>query len=82
MIRFDDILDKVSASYSEKDINLLKKAYVFAARAHKGQTRRSGEPYLSHPLEVTNMLADMKLDNTTLVSGKISGRKWPTSSRG
>jgi guanosine-3',5'-bis(diphosphate) 3'-pyrophosphohydrolase len=71
MIRFDDILDKVSASYSEKDINLLKKAYVFAARAHKGQTRRSGEPYLSHPLEVTNMLADMKLDNTTLVSGLL-----------
>jgi guanosine-3',5'-bis(diphosphate) 3'-pyrophosphohydrolase len=71
MIRFDDILDKVSASYSEKDINLLKKAYVFAARAHKGQTRRSGEPYLSHPLEVTSMLADMKLDNTTLVSGLL-----------
>ncbi len=71
MIRFDDILDKVSASYSEKDINLLKKAYVFAGRAHKGQTRRSGEPYLSHPLEVTNILADMKLDNTTLVAGLL-----------
>jgi guanosine-3',5'-bis(diphosphate) 3'-pyrophosphohydrolase len=71
MIRFDDILDKVSSSYSEKDINLLKKAYVFAGRAHKGQTRRSGEPYLSHPLEVTSMLADLKLDNTTLVSGLL-----------
>ena len=69
MIRFDDILEKVSSSYSEKDITLLKKAYVFAARAHKGQIRRSGEPYLSHPLEVTNMLADMNLDKTTLVAG-------------
>ena len=69
MIRFDDILEKVSSSYTEKEIMLLKKAYVFAARAHKGQIRRSGEPYLSHPLEVANMLADMKMDATTLVAG-------------
>ncbi len=71
MIRLDDILDKVSSSYSEESITLLKKAYVFSAQAHKGQIRRSGEPYLSHPLEVTNMLADMKLDATTLVAGLL-----------
>ena len=71
MIRFDDILEKVASSYSEKDITLLKKAYVFAAQAHKGQTRRSGEPYLSHSLEVANMLADMKLDKTTLAAGLL-----------
>lgn len=69
MIRFDDILEKASSSYTEQEITLLKKAYVFAARAHKGQVRRSGEPYLSHPLEVANMLADMKMDATTLVAG-------------
>jgi guanosine-3',5'-bis(diphosphate) 3'-pyrophosphohydrolase len=68
MIRFDDILEKVSSSYTEDEITLLKKAYVFAARAHKGQIRRSGEPYLSHPLEVANMLADMRMDATTLVA--------------
>jgi GTP diphosphokinase / guanosine-3',5'-bis(diphosphate) 3'-diphosphatase len=71
MIRFDDILDKVAGSYNEKEINQLKRAYVFAARAHKGQTRRSGEPYLSHPLEVANMLADMRLDSTTLLAGLL-----------
>lgn len=71
MIRFDDILEKVTSSFGEKDINLLKKAYVFAARAHKGQTRRSGEPYLSHPLEVANLLADMKLDTRTLVAALL-----------
>ncbi len=71
MIRFDDILDKVAGSYSEKETTQLKRAYVFAARAHKGQTRRSGEPYLSHPLEVANMLADMKLDSTTLLAGLL-----------
>jgi GTP pyrophosphokinase len=68
MIRFNDILEKVSSSFSDQEITLLKKAYVFAARAHKGQVRRSGEPYLSHPLEVANMLADMKMDATTLVA--------------
>ena len=71
MIRFDDILEKVSFLYSEKDITILKKAYVFAARAHKGQVRRSGEPYLSHPLEVAQMLSEMKLDCVTLAAGLL-----------
>jgi guanosine-3',5'-bis(diphosphate) 3'-pyrophosphohydrolase len=71
MIRFDDILERVSSLYSEKDITILKKAYVFAARAHKGQVRRSGEPYLSHPLEVAKMLSDMKLDCVTLAAALL-----------
>jgi len=71
MIRFNEILDKISPLYSEKEIQILQKAYVFAAQAHKGQIRRSGEPYLSHPLEVANMLADMKLDVTTLTAGLL-----------
>jgi guanosine-3',5'-bis(diphosphate) 3'-pyrophosphohydrolase len=71
MIRFDDILEKTSSLYSEKDITLLKKAYVFTARAHKGQIRRSGEPYLSHPLEVARMLSEMKLDCVTLAAGLL-----------
>jgi len=71
MIRFDDILEKISSGYGEKDVVLLQKAYVFSARAHKGQVRRSGEPYLSHPLEVTSLLADLNLDITTLVAGLL-----------
>jgi len=71
MIRFNEIIDKVSPLYSEREIKILQKAYVFAAQAHKGQIRRSGEPYLSHPLEVANMLADMKLDATTLTAGLL-----------
>ncbi len=70
MIRFDDILDKIS-DFSEKETTLLRKAYVFAAQAHKGQVRRSGEPYLSHPLEVANMLAEMKMDVTTIAAGLL-----------
>ncbi|MCX6571847.1 MAG: bifunctional (p)ppGpp synthetase/guanosine-3',5'-bis(diphosphate) 3'-pyrophosphohydrolase [Candidatus Aminicenantes bacterium] len=71
MIRFDDILEKASSYISEKELLVLQKAYVFAGKAHKGQVRRSGEPYLSHPLEVADYLADMKLDKTTLVAALL-----------
>jgi len=71
MVRFDDILEKVSSYISEKEVAALRKAYVFAGQAHKGQVRRSGEPYLSHPLEVTGYLADMRLDKTTLVAALL-----------
>ena len=71
MIRFDDIVEKIQGDYTEKDIRTLQKAYIFAARAHQGQIRRSGEPYLSHPLEVTNLLADMHLDLTTLIAALL-----------
>jgi guanosine-3',5'-bis(diphosphate) 3'-pyrophosphohydrolase len=71
VIRIDDILDKVAPRLGEKDIAFLRKAYIYAARAHKGQLRRSGEPYLSHPLEVANILADMGLDRTALAAGLL-----------
>jgi guanosine-3',5'-bis(diphosphate) 3'-pyrophosphohydrolase len=71
MIRFDDILEKASSYIGEKEALVLQKAYVFAGKAHKGQVRRSGEPYLSHPLEVADYLADMKLDKTTLVAALL-----------
>ncbi len=71
MVRFDDILETASAYISEKELLVLQKAYVFAARAHKGQVRLSGEPYLSHPLEVAAYLAAMRLDRTTLVAGLL-----------
>jgi len=71
MIRFDDILEKASSYIGEKDALALQKAYVFAGRAHKGQVRRSGEAYLSHPLEVADYLAGMRLDRTTLTAALL-----------
>ena len=62
MIRFEDLVEKVGAYTSPADVELLRRAYVFSAFEHKGQIRHSGEPYLVHPLEVANILADMKLD--------------------
>lgn len=69
MQRLNDILDKVSAYDPDADLDMIKKAYVFSARAHQGQTRRSGEPYLIHPVGVASILADMKLDVPSVVAG-------------
>ena len=71
MIRFEDVVDKVRAVSSDADIELLRRAYVFSAMEHKGQVRRSGEPYLTHPLSVAEVLAEQRLDVVTIVSGLL-----------
>src|SRR5512147_1442335 len=71
MIRFEDLEEKVQAHYPNADLDLLRKAYVFSAREHRGQVRLSGEPYLSHPLEVANILCDMKLDVACVCVGLL-----------
>ena len=70
MIRIQDILDKVE-KYQPEDVDLVRKAYVYAAAAHAGQTRLSGEPYLSHPLAVADTLAEMRLDGATVAAGLL-----------
>ena len=71
MIRFEDIVEKVSAYNPGSDETLLRKAYVFSAKEHHGQVRRSGEPYLIHPLNVAALLADMRADDVSLVVGLL-----------
>jgi guanosine-3',5'-bis(diphosphate) 3'-pyrophosphohydrolase len=71
MIRFEDLVDKVRETNPEADIELLRRAYVFSAFEHKGQVRHSGEPYLVHPLEVADLLADMKLDVVAIAAGLL-----------
>jgi len=70
-VRINDILDKVSEFLSSTDQALIQKAYVFSAAKHSGQVRLSGEPYLSHPLEVADYLAQMRLDASTIASGLL-----------
>src|SRR5580698_7147914 len=65
-LRFVELIDKVRRNRPGDDFDLLRRAYDFAAEQHKSQTRLSGEPYLSHPVEVAHLLADMKLDVTSL----------------
>jgi GTP diphosphokinase / guanosine-3',5'-bis(diphosphate) 3'-diphosphatase len=71
MIRLNDILDKVTAYNPSADLDLIRKAYVFSAKVHQGQNRLSGEPYLVHPMEVAAILADLKLDVSTVVTGLL-----------
>src|ERR671918_1143111 len=71
MIRFEDLVEKVRANNPEADIELLRRAYVFSAFEHKGQLRHSGEPYLVHPLEVADLLADMRLDVVAIAAGLL-----------
>jgi GTP pyrophosphokinase len=71
MIRLNDILEKVNAYHPDADLDLVKKAYVYSAKVHQGQVRKSGEPYLVHPLEVAGLLADLKLDEASIVAGLL-----------
>jgi guanosine-3',5'-bis(diphosphate) 3'-pyrophosphohydrolase len=71
MIRLNDILQRVSAYHPDPDLDIIKKAYVYSAKVHQGQLRSSGEPYLVHPLEVAGLLAQLKLDEASIVTGLL-----------
>ena len=71
MLRITDILDKTQDYLSPKELEMIEKAYIFSAAVHQGQVRLSGEPYLTHPMEVAGILADMKLDAATIISGLL-----------
>lgn len=71
MIRIEDIVEKVQRNHSQADTDLLRRAYLFSAREHKGQKRASGESYLVHPLEVANILAEMRLDEVAVATGLL-----------
>lgn len=73
MIRLNDIVDRVNTYIDSKqeNIDLIQKAYVYSAKVHAGQKRVSGEPYLSHPLEVSAILTDLQLDVPSIVTGLL-----------
>lgn len=71
MIRYEDLEEKVQENHPGADLDLLRRAYIFSAKEHKGQVRQSGEPYLTHPLEVANLLAEMRLDVACVCVGLL-----------
>ncbi|MGQ0542961.1 MAG: RelA/SpoT family protein [Blastocatellia bacterium] len=71
MIRIEDVIEKVERNRPQPDIELIRRAYMFSALHHKGQKRASGEPYLVHPLEVADILADMRLDEVSVSTGLL-----------
>ncbi|HID98016.1 MAG TPA: bifunctional (p)ppGpp synthetase/guanosine-3',5'-bis(diphosphate) 3'-pyrophosphohydrolase [Thermodesulfobacteriaceae bacterium] len=71
MIRINDILEKINSYLPDADTSLVEKAYIYSAKVHAGQTRLSGEPYLSHPLAAAYILAKLKLDMPSIAAGLL-----------
>jgi len=69
--RFESLLQRVQANRPTEDVTLIRKAWEFCVSHHAGQMRASGEPYIIHPLEVAEVLAEMKLDATAIAAGLL-----------
>lgn len=65
----DQVLQKVSEYMNEEHLTEVKKAYQFAQIAHRDQRRQSGEPYITHPVQVAGILADLHMDPATISAG-------------
>lgn len=64
----DQVLEKARSYLDEKDVAFLRKAYEFAAKAHEGQFRKSGDPYILHPVQVAEIIIDLELDPNTIAA--------------
>ena len=71
MMRQYDLVERVRSYNPQADEDLLNRAYVYAMRAHGEQTRASGDPYFTHPLEVAAILTGLKLDDATIVAALL-----------
>ena len=69
--RFEALLRQVQFNRPSEDVSLIRKAWEFCVRHHDGQMRASGEPYIVHPLEVAEVLAEMKMDATAIAAGLL-----------
>jgi guanosine-3',5'-bis(diphosphate) 3'-pyrophosphohydrolase len=67
----EPILRALRNAHPKAEVGLVKRAYEFAERAHEGQTRRSGDPYITHPLAVAGILADLGMDAPTLAAALL-----------
>ncbi|PWU21929.1 MAG: GTP pyrophosphokinase, partial [Bdellovibrio sp.] len=67
----EDLKRTILAYFPQADLSLVEKAYHFSEKAHAGQIRRSGEPYIAHPLGVAGILADLRLDLDTIATGLL-----------
>ena len=70
-LKINDLVEKIHSYYPAADVELIRRAYDFSANVHQGQKRLSGEPYLTHPLAVANIIADLKLDVPSVVGGLL-----------
>ncbi len=71
MRRFEDIIESVQGYHPAPDLGLIQRAYMYSAKVHAGQLRKSGEPYLIHPLEVAYILTQLRLDEASIATGLL-----------
>ena len=69
--RYEELKGKIKKYNAVCDFELLDKAYAMAKKAHEGQLRESGEPYITHPVEVAHILADLEMDCTAIIAGLL-----------
>jgi GTP pyrophosphokinase len=70
-VLYEGLIQRVRKYHPSDDISLIEKAYIKAAEAHKEQLRKSGEPYIIHPLCVAIILADLEMDKETIAAGLL-----------
>jgi GTP pyrophosphokinase len=71
MLKLADIMNSIRSYHPNADIDLIKRAYVFASTSHEGQVRKSGEAYITHPLAVAKLITEMKLDTTAVCAALL-----------
>lgn len=71
MLLFETLAEKIKQNNPEANLELIEKAFNFAKKAHEGQTRRSGEPYIQHSLATAQTIAEMKLDSASIAAGLL-----------
>ena len=70
-MKVNDLVDKIQKYSEDADIRMIVDAYLYSAQSHTGQKRKSGEAYLTHPLAVAGILADLKMDVDTIATGLL-----------
>ena len=71
MVPLTEILDKVRSYHEHVDTELINRAYVYAARMHQGQLRRSGDPYFIHPVSVADIITQLHLDTASICAALL-----------
>ena len=71
MIRIDDILEAIRSYHADADLDAVRKAYVYSAKVHQGQTRLSGDSYMTHLMEVASILTRLRMDVPTIMTGLL-----------
>ena len=80
MLTSQELIRRVLEYHPGADVELIARAYQFASEAHEGQTRKSGDPYFSHPISVAEVIIELRLDAASVIAG--SANTWSQPENG